>query len=120
MEGEGTIFDADDEYLRRNLQTPEKRLLRRSGKTALFVLFLIGLGMSMAFPYGMAFAVVSWIIALTGTVFVVGFVCYRLLKDMLGGTATFGYTPTTSYMAGKKTRRRRKTDPADDETRDDE
>lgn len=77
------------------------------GRTALFILFLFGLALSVVFPYGIGFAVFLWIIALTGAVLGVCLVCYGLLKDILGRTATFGYTPNMSYMNGKKTKKRR-------------
>lgn len=84
-------------------------------KTALFTLFLIGLALSVAFPYGIGFVVFLWIIALAGAVCGVGIICYGLLKDILSRTATFQYTPTVSYMTGKKTKKKKKEEVTRDE-----
>ena len=83
------------------------RSLKLWGRTALFTVFLAGLALSVAFPYGIGFAVFLWAIALIGAVCGVGVICYGLLKDILGRTATFQYTPTLSYMTGKKTRKKK-------------
>lgn len=83
------------------------RSLKLFGRTALFTLFLVGLTLSVVFPYGIGFAAFLGAIALVGAVGGVGVICYGLLKDILGRTATFGYTPNLSYMAGKKTRKKR-------------
>ena len=119
MEGEGTVFGTDGNEQKGGRMHPlGNRRMRLSGKTAIFALCLTGVALSMAFPFGLGLVVLSWVIALTGTVFAVGFACYRLLKDLLGGTATFGYAPTTSYMAGKKIRKRRKEESSDEEKKD--
>lgn len=83
------------------------RRLKLFGRTALFTLFLVGLTLSVVFPYGIGFAAFLGAIALVGAVGGVGIICYGLLKDILGRTATFGYTPNLSYMAGKKTRKKK-------------
>jgi len=94
------------------------RSMKLFGRTALFTIFLVGLAMSVVFPYGLGFAVFLWAIALIGAVCGVGIVCYGLLKDLLGRTATFGYTPTLSYMAGKKTRKKKEDVSSDEEKKD--
>jgi hypothetical protein len=90
-----------------NRQIGGDRSLRLFGRTALFTLFLVGLALSVVFPYGIGFAAFVGAIALAGAVCGVGAICYGLLKDILGRTATFGYAPNMSYMAGKKTKKKR-------------
>jgi hypothetical protein len=74
----------------------------------LIVAILAGLGLSMAMPYGVGFMVFAFLIALTTALYAAGFATIKLLKEMFGRTATFGYTPTTAYMTGKKTKKVRK------------
>lgn len=102
-----------------NMETYKNRLQGRSGKIALAVLALAGLALSTAFPYGIGFLVFIWIIVLAGALSAVAFLSFGLLKDMLSKTATFGYAPTTAYMAGKKMKARRKKEGRDDEKKDD-
>lgn len=83
------------------------RSLKLLGRTALFTVFLVGLILSVVFPYGIGFAAFLGAIALVGAVCGVGAICYGLLKDILGRTATFGYSPNMSYMTGKKIRKKR-------------
>ncbi len=77
-----------------------------SGPIPFATLFLFALALSVVFPYGLGVAVFAWGIALVGALFGVGFACYLLLKELLGRPATFGYAPTTAYLAGKKTKKR--------------
>lgn len=100
------------------VQKHENRRLKLWGRTALFILFLFGLGLSVAFPFGIGFAVFIWIIALAGAVCGVGVISYKLLREMLGATATFGYAPNTAYMAGKKTKKRKAEEVSGDEKAD--
>ncbi len=95
------------------------RSLKLFGRTALFTLFLVGLTLSVVFPYGIGFAAFLGVIALVGAVGGVGIICYGLLKDILGRTATFGYTPNLSYMAGKKTRKKREEASTDEKKKED-
>lgn len=94
------------------------RRLKLWGRTALFTLFLVGLALSVVFPYGLGLAVFLWIVALAGAVFGVSLICFGLLKDLLGRTATFGYTPAMSYMAGKKTKKKKEEESPDEESKD--
>jgi len=98
-----------------NRQIGGDRSLKLFGRTALFTLFLVGLTLSVVFPYGIGFAAFVVAIALVGAVAGVGVICYGLLKDILGRTATFGYTPNMSYMAGKKTKKKRAESSDDDQ-----
>lgn len=98
-----------------HMQNKPNRLLKLTGQAGLFMLFLLGLGLSVAFPFGMGVVAFFWIIALAGSISAVSLVCYRLLKDLLGATATFGYTPTTAYMAGKKTKKTKEEESPDEE-----
>jgi len=81
----------------------------------LIPLFLLGLALSMAFPYGVGFVAFLCLIALTGAIYAAGFASIKIFKEMLGRTATFGYTPATAYMAGKKTKKIRKDDSSEEE-----
>jgi len=71
----------------------------------LIPLFLLGLGLSMAFPYGVGFVAFIVLIALSGALYAAGFASVKIFKEMFGKTAAFGYAPTTAYMAGKKTKK---------------
>ncbi len=83
----------------------------------LIPILLLGLFLSMALPYGMGVVAFIAIIILSAMLYTAGMASLRLFKEMLGKTATFDYTPTTSYMAGKKTKKRNKEDEdADDKT----
>jgi len=79
-----------------------------SKRIPVVILVLFGLALSVAFPYGIGLAVLVWAIALIGALFGVGFASYLLLKELLSKTTTFGYAPTTAYMAGKKAKKGRK------------
>lgn len=94
------------------------RSLKLLGRTALFTVFLAGLILSVVFPYGIGFAAFLGAIALVGAVCGVGAICYGLLKDILGRTATFGYSPNLSYMAGKKSRKKREEATGEEEKKD--
>ncbi|MGO9612389.1 MAG: hypothetical protein ACLPX5_05090 [Dissulfurispiraceae bacterium] len=74
----------------------------------LIPIFLLGLGLSMAFPYGLGVLVFFCLVALAGAFYAAGSASVRLLREMLGRNATFGYAPTASYMAGKKMKKRNK------------
>lgn len=77
-------------------------------KTALFFLFLFGLALSAALPFGIGVMVFFWIAAAAGALCAVGYTCFSLLREVLGKTALFGYAPTAAYMTGKKGRKGRK------------
>jgi len=100
----------------------EEGLLPGSGKDLYFrlpesylliPLFILGLALSMAFPYGVGFVMFICLIALMSAVYAAGFATVRILREMLGKNATFGYAPTTAYMTGKKTKRAKKTESTD-------
>lgn len=71
----------------------------------LIPILLLGLFLSMALPYGMGVLAFIVIIILTAALYTAGVASLRLFKEMLGKTATFDYTPTRSYMTGKKKRK---------------
>jgi len=81
----------------------------------LIPMVLLGLGLSMAIPYGIGFVVFIGVTALMGAVYAAGSASYRVMKEMLGRTATFGYAPTTAYLAGKKTKKAKREDGSLDE-----
>ncbi len=89
-----------------------------SGRPALFVLLFFGLALSVAFPYGMGFAVFVWGIALIGALVGTGFAFFTLLQELLGKSPTFGYAPTTAYMTGKKMKKKRNEESSDSEKKD--
>jgi hypothetical protein len=68
----------------------------------LIPLLLVGLALSTAFPYGMGFMLFISLVALGGACYVAGSASLRIMKEMLGRTAVFGYAPTTAYMTGTK------------------
>jgi len=80
------------------VQRSRKGGLLSGGTLVIFVLAL-----SVAMPYGIGLAVAAWVIALTGALVGAGFATYHLLKELGGRTPMFGYTPSTAYLAGKKT-----------------
>ncbi len=85
----------------------------------LIPLLLLGLFLSMALPYGMGVVAFIAIIILSATLYTAGLASLRLFKEMLGKTATFDYTPTTAYMAGKKVKKvNRENKEADEKTAD--
>ncbi len=79
-----------------------------SGPVPMAALTVFALALSVAFPYGIGVAVFVWVIALTGALLGAGFATYLLLKESLGKTAIFGYSPAAAYLAGKKTKKERK------------
>ncbi len=79
-----------------------------SGPVPMAVLTIFVLALSIVFPYGIGVAVFAWVIALGGALLGAGFATYLLLKESLGKTAIFGYSPAAAYLAGKKTKKERK------------
>jgi hypothetical protein len=78
-----------------------------SGPIPITALALFVLALSIVFPYGIGVAVVAWVIALAGALLGAGFATYLLLKEALGKTMIFGYSPAAAYLAGKKTKKAR-------------
>jgi hypothetical protein len=76
-----------------------------SGPIPIVTLALFVLALSIAFPYGIGVAVFAWMIALAGALAGAGFATYLLLKEALGKTMIFGYSPSAAYLAGKKTKK---------------
>lgn len=84
----------------------------------LIPMLLLGLALSLAMPYGIGFVAFIAIIALMGALYAAGSGTYKLMKEMFGKTATFGYAPGTSYLAGKKTKKSEKDEPAETDEKD--
>jgi len=120
MEVRGAMSSVKEDTQSSNIQRQGKRHLKLWGRTALAALFVFGLILSVAFPFGIGFAVFIWIIALVGAICGVGAISYNLLKEMLGTTATFGYSPNAAYMAGKNTKKRKKDETSEPEEDKDE
>lgn len=81
---------------------------------ALIPIVLVGLALSMAFPYGAGFLLFITLIALSAALYAAGSATARLMKEMLGRNAHFGYSPTTAYMTGRKTKKREKSEGTED------
>jgi hypothetical protein len=107
-ESGGTVLHA----VKSGLQDQGRALFKKrgllSGRIPLVTLFLFALALSVAFPYGIGLVVFVWIIALVGAIAGVGIASFILLKELFGRTSTFGYAPTTAYLAGKKTKKKSK------------
>jgi hypothetical protein len=110
METEGTSYAAQE--------APAKKQGLLSGKTAITMLAVFGLLLSVAFPFGLGIVAVIWVIALIGALTGAGIAFFMLIKELLGKTPAFGYAPTTAYLAGKKMKKRAKADSADEEKKD--
>src|SRR5271157_123275 len=109
LDKEGMAFFTSGDRLQEeeHMKTIKKNGLM-SGRTALIILGIFGFALSVAFPYGMGLVVFAWAVALIGALCVAGIACFSLIRDLFGRTATFGYTPTTAYMPGKKMKKRSK------------
>jgi hypothetical protein len=78
---------------------------------------LLTLGLPMVIPFRIEFMIIALVVATILALYVAESVCSVLIKKILGKTATFGYAPTTSYLAGKKTKKIRKENFLGDENR---
>ncbi|HTZ17361.1 MAG TPA: hypothetical protein VMB78_02875 [Dissulfurispiraceae bacterium] len=119
----GTYWDSEKNE---KIVLTEDGLLPGTGKDLYFrlpesyllvPLFLLGLGLSMAFPYGVGFILFISLIALMGAIYAASFASIRIFREMLGRNATFGYAPTTAYMTGKKTKKAKKAASSDEENK---
>ena len=77
-----------------------------SGRSAVVMLILFGLALSIAFPYGLGLVVFVAVIVLTGALYAAGYAIYSLVKDMFSKGVNFGYAPASAYMTGKKIKKR--------------
>jgi hypothetical protein len=89
-----------------------------SGRTAITLLILFGLALSIAFPYGLGLVVFVALIVLTGALYAAGYACYSLVKDMFSKGVSFGYKPASAYLTGKKIKTRTKAGTAGEEKKD--
>ena len=110
LDKEGMAFVTSGDVLQEATNQPARKKGLMSGRTAFIVLGIFAFVLSLAFPYGMGLVVFGWAIALIGALCAVGIACFSLLKDLFGRTATFGYAPTTAYMSGTKTKKRKKSE----------
>jgi hypothetical protein len=69
---------------------------------------LLILGLPMVIPFRAEFMIIALVVATILALYVAELGFSVLIKRILGKTATFGYAPTTSYLAGKKTKKTRK------------
>jgi len=86
----------------------------------LIPVLLLGLGLSMALPYGAGFLLFFVLLAVGGACYVAGSSCVRIMKEMLGRNAVFGYAPTTAYMTGAKTKKKKADGSSTEEKKDTE
>ena len=118
-EAGGTAFNAVNSGMQDQGGTLIKKRGLLSGRMPLFALFLFALALSVAFPYGIGLVVFVWVIALVGAIAGVGIASFILLKELFGKTSTFGYAPTTAYLAGKKTKKKKSKEvPSQEEDKD--
>jgi hypothetical protein len=89
-----------------------------SGRTAITLLILFGLALSIAFPYGLGLVVFVAVIVLAGALYAAGYACYSLVKDMFSKGVSFGYAPASAYMTGKRMKTRVKAGTAAEEKKD--
>jgi small neutral amino acid transporter SnatA (MarC family) len=60
------------------------------------------IAISMAFPFGLGLLAIVWAIAMAGAVIGTGIICFKIAKELIGGTASFNYSPNMAYLTGKK------------------
>jgi hypothetical protein len=85
-----------------------------SGRTAVIMLIIFGLALSIAFPYGLGLVVFVAVIVLAGALYAAGYASYSLMKDMFSKGVSFGYAPAAAYMTGKRIKTRMKTGTAEE------
>jgi hypothetical protein len=112
MATDATTLSESHKMQKDGTQPQKKGLL--SGQKPIVVLIFFALALSVVFPYGLGIAVLAWVIALTGALIGVGYASYLLLKELFSKSGSFGYAPTAAYLAGKKMKKRRTSDPSDD------
>jgi len=78
---------------------------------------LLALGLPMIIPVRTEFVVIALVVATILAFYVAGIGFSVLIQKILGKTATFGYAPTTSYLAGKKMKKNRKESLSEEENR---
>jgi hypothetical protein len=76
--------------------------LGKVARVGLGLLAVGAVGLSAAMPLGLGVVALVWALALGGAVAGASVICYKLVKDMVTGAATFGYAPTMAYLAGKR------------------
>ncbi len=118
LDDEGMAFVTKIDGLQKKTNQSGGKKGLMSGRTALIVLGIFGFVLSVAFPYGMGLVVFAGTIAMIGALCAVGIACFSLLRDLFGRTATFGYAPTTAYMSGTKTKKRKTRTTSDEEKKE--
>jgi len=68
---------------------------------------MIALGLPLVLPLRIESSIFIFLIGLATVSYAIAFVLLRLIKRMLSSTATFGYNPTTMYMAGNRVKKPR-------------
>ena len=113
MTTDATTLSESHELQKDGTQPRKKGLL--SGQKSIVVLIFFALALSVVFPYGLGIAVLAWVIALTGALIGVGYASYLLLKELFSKSGSFSYAPTAAYLAGKNLKKKKNTNPSDDE-----
>ena len=63
---------------------------------------LLALGLPLVLPLRIESSIFIFLVGFSTFAYATAMVLFRLIKRMLGGAATFGYSPTIAYMTGKK------------------
>jgi len=87
--------------------SPGKAYFRFSETCLLVLLPAIAIAIPMVLPLQTGYMVAIFSVALALSLCVAGYACWMLIGKILGRSATFGYRPTTSYLAGNKRKNKR-------------
>jgi hypothetical protein len=71
--------------------------------TIISLVLLVGLVLSVVFPFGVGVMLFLGLLVVAGALLAVGVSCVKLFKAILGPSVTFSYRPNMSYLAGRKT-----------------
>jgi hypothetical protein len=101
----GKIVLKDNEYL----PGTEREVYFKLPESYILILpMLLALGLPMVIPVRTGFMMIALVVATILAFYMAGIGFSVLIKKILGKTATFGYAPTTSYLAGNKMKKTRK------------
>jgi hypothetical protein len=100
---EGTVMVAQEKY---EMQTPEAQVGKGTSRLLYMVIlslvFMVGLVLSMAFPFGVGVMLFFVLLVLAGALGAVGITTVKLFQSLLAPSISFGFKPTEAYLAGKK------------------
>jgi hypothetical protein len=101
----GRIVLEDDGYLP---GTGREVYFKLPESYILILPILLALGIPMVIPVRTEYMIIALVVASVLALYAAESVCSVLIKKILGKTATFGYSPTTAYLSGKKIKRIKK------------